>query len=153
ISFGPKIVEKNVTLISYTPVKTSFERFSQISGPSYSEETSVLGYLRLETTTNANGGETTTRYVVDDYDNKIRLIVDDKYSTHFSVNSKITYNVSGLYHNTLNGYVLDVENIVKQNRELVETSTQRLENVTEGDKAGIKISLSQGWGKISNVLR
>jgi hypothetical protein len=151
ISTGQKIVERNVTAITYSPVKTNFSEYTLISEPSYSENVHLLGYLRKETITTGNIAST-TKYITDDFGTKLRVISDSKYDELFTENSRYTYNVSGVYHNTLSGYVLDADNITKQARKLVEYREQRLENVTVGRKTGIYIDLSEGWEKLFKII-
>ncbi|HEY9701430.1 MAG TPA: hypothetical protein V6C58_03240, partial [Allocoleopsis sp.] len=132
-------------------IKTDISKYNTITGPNYSEFVTILGYLRKETV-NKDNVASTTKYIVDDYGNKLRVISNSEHDELFTTNSRYTYNVSGLYHNTLSGYVLDIENITKQPRVLIEIKEQRVENITIGRKAGIYFDLSDGWEKIFDII-
>ncbi|MGV8140938.1 MAG: hypothetical protein ACP5NW_00700 [Candidatus Woesearchaeota archaeon] len=147
ISTGPKQVERNVTVIYYKPMNLSFEKLMSITDTTYSSNVSIIGYI---------GEESPNRYILDDFNNRITAtIIDerlDAYSILFANNSKQVYNITGNYRYSSDRFSIEVNALTPIRKPLVEIKEKKLDNMTEGDKAGIKINLATGWVKIAQVI-
>ncbi|MGV8087108.1 MAG: hypothetical protein ACP5N1_05760 [Candidatus Woesearchaeota archaeon] len=170
---GPKLVERNVTLLSYAPIDMSFERLLKINDTSYTESLSLLGYLYEENITKnisnniyENKSTDTNKYLVDINNNKILLMLDDTqiedYDKLFSENKDIfsVYNVTGKYFYNTSTYIIDVDTIIKMNniiyngkKLLKEVRIQKMENISEGEETpGISFNIERGIVKVFSIM-
>jgi hypothetical protein len=143
ISTGPKQVEKNVTLIYYKPVSISLQRLIEVTDTANPIGTDILGYLRM------NGS---TMYMWDDYKNIIPVTVPPEEYGKLSNNSRQLYNISGTYRYSTDKFIFEINKLTPIKKPLIEMKEKTLSNITEGEKAGVKINLANGWLKISNAI-
>ena len=151
VSTGPKQVERNITVIYYRSLNLSFQNLIDITDTTYSADTSVLGYLREE---QSEGG--VLRYILDDNKNRIPATIiaehPEVYEKLFADTTKQVYNISGTYKYSSGRFIIEIGTLNPTKKPLVEIKEKRLDNITVGDKAGIRINLANGWMKISNAI-
>jgi hypothetical protein len=150
-----RTVERNTTVTVIAPIDLNLARYVYANTSLENTGNSIIGYLREEET-NEGALISTKFYVVDDYGNKIRLILDGqevkKYDLIFltGITSEKTYNITGRFiYNQYNAqkYTFDVDEIIRQDKPMREIKTQRLENVTIEGK-GFRIDITHGIKKL-----
>jgi hypothetical protein len=162
---GPKVVERNVTILYYEPIKSSFERFIVINDTSYVENVSLVGYIRKEAINNSNTMKNVT-YVVDINQNKIPLFLTSEQIIEYDAlfidsnpNLRV-YLINGIYHYNSGEFIISVVNITSigdvsfnGKKFLREVRKQQMENMTEGEeKPGISFNLEKGIMKMFSIL-
>jgi len=166
INTGPKIAERNVTVLYYEPILLSFDNLLNITDKTYIANVSILGNIKEETIVTSDVTTRTTKYLVDVNQNKITLVLGlrqvSDYSSLFVTNttSVKVYNITGIYHYSFDRYIIDVTTItevanVTQNGKkfLREIRKQQMENITEGDeKFGMTFNIERGIVRVFSVF-
>lgn len=152
-----RTVERNTTVTTIEPITTNYSRYAQATGALDVLDTSLLGYLSEEIVSEDRAAANQTLfYLVDDYGNKIKLVMsgpevaahDLKFKA--GTTSTYTYNVTGTFkYDAFNKlkYTFDVDNIVRQDRPTHTVQKEKIENVTITGK-GFRIDITVGWEKL-----
>ena len=151
---GPKIVQKNVSVTSFTTTTASFDKFMNITDVKYIADVSQIGYLRQEVTDKG----ITKKYLIDDRGRKIELMLrglsqGEQYDSLFVTDetSKQLYNVSGIYRYEMNRFVIEVDTIVTAEKKTTEKTEWRVENITTDDVKGFTFSIARGVNKLVTI--
>jgi hypothetical protein len=152
-----EVVEHNVTSYKYVNAKLDLADYTNITNFKYTEKVTLVGYLRLESVKTDATTKVDTRYIVDDYGNKIALVLgyNSKYEPLFINNytTDKTFQVQGTFKYTYSGqrnlFLIDVSSIAPVTHPVVNTAVNTItyENVTEGN--GYTINLTRGWNKLT----
>lgn len=158
INFGPKMMDKNITYTSYVQINNSYADWvNPKTSHTLGEEFTQLGFLREEVLQVDPMTKTTGYYIVDDYNNKIKLQLgssqqDNDYKKLFVINNntKGTYNVSGTV-DVNKGFIIIVTNITVQPKSLNTIKKVQVESVAV-ESSGIKFDLNSGWTTVNEML-
>jgi len=152
-----RTVERNTTVTIIEPITMNYSRYTQATGAVANADTSLLGYLREEAVTDERAAaDRVYYYVVDDFGNKLELIMGslDKQAHDLKfksgVTSEVTYNVTGTFKYdqfSAKKYTFDVDNIVRQDRPTHTVEIERIENVTIKG-VGFRIEIAKGWNTL-----
>jgi uncharacterized protein YkwD len=153
-----RIVDKNVT--DRVSLNVSISQYSIINDPDHSSNISVLGYLKEEYTIINSESSSITKYISDDYDNKIKLSLGLSASfsagPYFVKNSTTnqTYRIIGILKNTNNGLRIDVNSITLEEHPYKEVNRieSKEEIVTINNTVPGKMNLSFGLNRISFIF-
>ncbi len=151
---GPKIIQKNVSVTSFTFTTVSFSKFDNTTDVKYNQKVDQLGYLRQE----VNDKGITKKYLMDDRGRKIELMLrgisqGEQYDNLFVMDetSKQVYNVSGIYRYELNKFIIEVDEIILAEKKMVEVSEWRVENMTTDDVKGFTFNIARGVNKLVSI--
>jgi hypothetical protein len=148
-----RTVERNTTVTITEPIDLNLEKYVKANGTTSITDNSVIGYLREELVM-SGAVDKTVYYMVDDYDNKVKLMLDYPETRTYDlifltgITSEKTYNVTGTFKYIQYEYVLDVDNITQQERPTHEVEIGKLENVTITGK-GFRIDIPTGWKRLT----
>jgi len=151
-------VGHEVITYEYQNARLNLAEYTNITNLRYTEKVSLIGYLRLETVQVDKTTKMRTRYIVDDYGNRIVLTLGyglNKYEPLFIENytTDYTFTVTGTYRYASNGqrnmFLIDVDTITSKEHPQVLTAvnTTVYENVTTGK--GYSLNLTKGWNRLT----
>jgi hypothetical protein len=147
-----KTITKTTTTVDYVPINISYDKYMNLQNRSYVERVSLLGYLREDVTT-SGPLKIYSKYIVDDYNNRIKLSLgykeEQEFGKYFITNhtTDYTFNVSGTFRYGYDSYVLLVKNITNQKKPVIRQETVKVNDMTEM-KRSLKINISRGIEKI-----
>jgi len=154
-----KAIGRQVVTYEYVPAEISLAEYTNITNISYIDKVSLVGYLRLESVQVDKTTKISTRYLVDDKDRRIKLLLgyseDKSYGQLFITNytTDYTFTVSGTYkYGRIGGrdtFLIDVNSITSKDKPVVviAVNTTIYDNVTKGN--GYILNFTKGWNKIT----